>query len=297
MRSGSGTQAKHNLRKIAVIQNQCLRRVLGAYRRTPTAALERESVIPPIAEYIETKTLTNAARTTNHQVEAKIQEVADAVWKRMRSARQKGPRPPTSREVARRRAIELSNETQDLSQRLNARGNVTAHATHLRPTREAALKRRLRDRWKAAWEKEATKPRLRPPATWLTPWEQDPRMLYAGLTKSEATALFLMRTEVIGLNAWLASVRVPGVTPACQCGWAAQTVRHVLLHCPRYNREDLLRACGTERLDEILGRPQSAAQAARWLIRSGAMEQFRVADEIAREDIRLWSPLQRVEEW
>jgi len=66
MRSGSGTQAKHNLRKIAVIQNRCLRRVLGAYQRTLTAALERESVIPPIAEYIEIKTLTNAARTTNH---------------------------------------------------------------------------------------------------------------------------------------------------------------------------------------------------------------------------------------
>jgi hypothetical protein len=31
-------------------------------------------------------------------------------------------------------------------------------------------------------------------------------MLYAGLSKAKATALFLMRTEVIGLNAWLASV-------------------------------------------------------------------------------------------
>ena len=89
---------------------------------------------------------------------------------------------------------------------------------------ETALKCRLQNRWKDTWEREAIRPRLRPPATWLTPWKQDPRKLYAGLAKAEATALFLIRIEVIGLNTWLASARVPGVTPACQCGWAAQTV-------------------------------------------------------------------------
>jgi hypothetical protein len=74
-------------------------------------------------------------------------------------------------------------------------------------------------------------------------------------------------------------------------------VRHVVLHCPNYERIGLLRCCGSERLDEILSRPASAAHAARWLVRSGAMAQFRVANEIAKEDTTLFSPFENSERW
>ena len=132
---------------------------------------------------------------------------------------------------------------------------------------------------------------------WQAPWKQDTRRLYAGLTKAEATALIQMRTEVIGLNAWLASVQVPDVFPACPCGWQAQTVRHLLLHCPRLNRVELLTQCGTERFEEILGRPQCAQYAARWLVRSGELKQFRVADEIARENTTGYRAFEDAERW
>ena len=55
--------------------------------------------------------------------------------------------------------------------------------------------------------------------------------LYRGLRKAEATALFLMRSEVIGLKDWLTRVGVPNVIRRCDCGYPAQTVRHVLLQC------------------------------------------------------------------
>ena len=54
---------------------------------------------------------------------------------------------------------------------------------------------------------------------WTTLWKQDPCELYAHLTKAESTALFLMRTEIIGLDAWLAAIQVPNITPACE--WLA----------------------------------------------------------------------------
>ena len=122
-------------------------------------------------------------------------------------------------------------------------------------------------------------------------------MLYAGMSKPEATALFLMRSEVIGLNAWLASIQVPEVNPACRCGWHTQTVRHVLLYCQRYNRVNLLLACGTERLGEILSQPACAKYAARWFIRSGVMEQFRVAKEVIEEEYKGYLAFQDAEEW
>ena len=74
------------------------------------------------------------------------------------------------------------------------------------------LRRLARNDWKARWEKKASQYRgPHPPTTWTAPWTQDCRKLYAGLSKAQATALFLMRTEVISFNAWLASVRVPDV--------------------------------------------------------------------------------------
>ncbi len=97
-------------------------------------------------------------------------------------------------------------------------------------------------------------------------------MLYAGLSKAEATALFLMRTEVIGLNGWLASIQVPDINLACQCGWHTQTIQHILLQCPRHNRVNLLVACGTERLGEILSQPECGKHAARWFVRAGVIE-------------------------
>jgi hypothetical protein len=48
----------------------------------------------------------------------------------------------------------------------------------------------------------------------------------------------------------------------------------------------LIQACGTERIDDILLRPTCAKHAARWLVRAGVLDQFRVAAEIATEDIR-----------
>jgi hypothetical protein len=152
--------------------------------------------------------------------------------------------------------------------------------------------------WRRRWEKATgALPRRRTAAVWNTPWEQDPRKLYAGLTKAQSTALFLLRTEVIGLNAWLASVQVPDVTPACPCGWDRQTVQHVMLQCPRHNRRELLQRCGTERLEQILVRPDCAKHAARWLIRAGVLEQFRVAKEIEEEDTDGFRPFETVEGW
>ena len=99
--------------------------------------------------------------------------------------------------------------------------------------------------WKGRWEKAALEGGSA--TVWSTPWKQSPRKLYAGLTKAESTALFLLRTEVLGLNAWLAAIHKPDIYPQCPCGWIAQTVRHILLHCPRYDRTQLLTNCGTER--------------------------------------------------
>jgi hypothetical protein len=58
-----------------------------------------------------------------------------------------------------------------------------------------------------------------------------------------------------------------------------------------------LEQSGTERLDEILSRPATAAHAARWLVRSGAMEQFRTAKAIEEEDTQDYTQLEESGRW
>ena len=106
-----------------------------------------------------------------------------------------------------------------------------------------------------------------------------------------------MRVEVIGLNAWLASVQVPEILPRCACGWRAQTVRHVVLHCPRYDRSNLIQAVQTESLSTILSQPRSARLAAKWFIKHNILKQFETAKAIEDEDTSRFAPFRSLEEW
>src|SRR4051794_1109334 len=102
----------------------------------------------------------------------------------------------------------------------------------------------------------------------------------------------LLWTEVIGFNAWLASVGVPGIQARCECGWRAQTVRHILLHCPKYEQQrlDLIRQTQSENLRKILSSTASAQAAARWLVQCEVLQQFQVAKEIRLEDTMNYAP-------
>ena len=90
--------------------------------------------------------------------------------------------------------------------------------------------------------------------------------------------------KLIGLNAWLASIKVPEILPRCECGWMRQTVHHVLFQCPRYQRADLIAQCASERLQDVLSNKNSAQAAAKWLIQSGALTQFWAIKAMDAED-------------
>lgn len=307
MRGAGEALAKGKIKPLEDLQHDCLRRATGAYRRTARLLVQREAQVPPLDLYLEQTKAQRALAIRNHPVEIEISRAANTVWERMgqacgqrRGRRRLGARPPTSREALRAKAegdVQTERDRQEALRHARAQG-ARRRRDAPEPTEKAILKGILTRAWRRRWEEEtANRTGYRNATAWTTPWAQDLRKLYAGLSKAESTALFLMRSEVIGLNAWLTSIQVPGITAACECGWRAQTVRHALLNCPRLDRRNLLRACGTERLEEILSTPGCAQHAARWLIRCGLMEQFRVAAEIAEEDVSGYGPFQDAGEW
>ena len=105
--------------------------------------------------------------------------------------------------------------------------------------------------------------------------------------KHLATALMLVRTEVLGLNAWLANASVPGVSPRCPCDWHEQTIQHVFFGCPRYEVR-------SDSLVVILSRTASAQAAARWFVETGLLQ---LAAEIDEEDVSRYEPLPVPDTW
>jgi hypothetical protein len=110
------------------------------------------------------------------------------------------------------------------------------------------LQDKAQNKHAAVWQDQAAKFRL---------------LLYAGLDKATATALFLLRTEVIGLIATLASVGVPGILPQCPCGHPAQTVKHIIIYCPQQDRSLLPPELQTLQFPGLLCSPKSAKAVAR----------------------------------
>ena len=114
---------------------------------------------------------------------------------------------------------------------------------------------------------------------------------------NQATTLFLLRTEVIGLNGWLASINVPGIEAKCGGGWHTQTVHHVLMLCPLHSstRADLVRRTDTEEMVRMLSTPEKAQASARWFVQQGILQQFNLAKDIEEEDVTGHTPFQPLE--
>jgi len=68
------------IRPLMCLQNQCLHKVMRAYKRTLMAALKRESNVPPVDLHMKHKAMNGAVKTASHSVTTKIKQVMDTVW-------------------------------------------------------------------------------------------------------------------------------------------------------------------------------------------------------------------------
>jgi hypothetical protein len=278
---GYGAPAFHNVPKIETrkptntmskdlgsIQNTCLRIVSGAYKATPIRQLETETYIPPIDLWLTSRVAVFHRRLRESGMEEKIKRTSRTIRtflrrRRTRSQQQPKQKPHGPRENA-ERALKWLDD-----------GNIRA---------------RLEERWTERWNEQSAKAALLRrgnAATAELPPDPHILKLHTGLHKAESSLLIQLRTEKIGLRAFLVERKVPTVpSPQCECGQGRETGKHIILYClkvPDEKRAELRDKIGHLGVDAALRGRREAGIVSKWFMSLGRLEQFKYMAKLIQE--------------
>ena len=239
-------------RKLARIQNKGLRVVAGAYRATPTKALETETYVEPIHLYMNKRSLDYADRVRGTAAEAHRLAVCEKIRARIRGGRSG---PETRKERWAKEARELGGGTGD-----------------------GYLEKAWQTHWGAQEE-----------SSWgvYGPPDKAVLKLHSKLRKAESSALIQLRTGRVGLASFLHKKRVPGYTSGrCRCDEGRGTPEHFLLQCELhdYSRSEWLGTGTRPSFRDLVSNKDWVEGTVRWVLKSGELRQFELAARLLYDD-------------
>ena len=275
---------ENNLGKI---QNNCLRKVTGAYKATPIKELEKEAHIMPLPLHMQKLKANFQARIRDTSGAAELHKAKEKIRQRLKGKKgrpRKYKETPDEKSAKHLRYI-LTSQTQNRS-RDGTPMNPPPSAAH---AARKAVNRHYRRIWKIAWINHCAQPHRTSSAIRTMNVDKSSLRLHKGLSKAESALAIQVRTEVIGLANFLYRRRVPSVmTPACRCGHQNQTAKHVIMECPNFkdHRQTLRAGGGALDYRSLLDNNKGLKKMTKWLMQTGLLEQFKWANDNPYENIQ-----------
>ncbi len=268
-------------RQLETTQNHFLRKISGAYRAVTGRVLEKETNIPPIPMALD-KLVASAIRRQATTVGGRtVQQACARIRNNTQPGRNVGNIQPTplgtkSAWLERKIPRHLWGETQpqaETPQSDTGSGDRTRTLTW-----EQILRNDLEKGWEERWTaylQSIPAGRRRSPAQVVANRNQSD--IHKGLPKATSALITQIRTEKIGLNAFLSDRKVPGYSPTCPCGWQRQTAKHIIMDCALYQeeRDELFAKVGTN-YQQMLVTTRGCRLAAQFLQRTGLLAQFQL---------------------
>lgn len=274
--------AKHTPKRIEEPLNRaqaaCLKRVLGAYKSTPYKTLEMESGTAPIKEYLQGLRSQYAGRTSAYQVQGAIQAATLKI--RTQCTRKRRPNRPHMIPQKERDLATFQEITAALEQGEAHRGQASS--------RDKDKKKQSQAEQIAGylWEKNWSQQHVRPGAPLAArTFGRYNYHIYKDLKRAEASIAIQIRSEHIGLRAYLHQRRVPGhESKSCPCGYLSQNPEHMVLVCKEWVRgRSLWRAKARDRqYQAIIKNKRDIQRVTRWILSENYLEQFSLAVETER---------------
>ena len=252
-------------RALAKEQNDCLRRVTGAYKSTPTKTMESLTNCPPInlllakqAALFEERAMGPEGKWTD-------------IWKRakMHISSARG-----------RKRVDVSKTADPFG---GFRGWLQGRSPKVA----------MEQTWAALRSKETGG--RRGTGKHLD-WKKQ-KKIWADMTKAQSSLYTQVKTDHIGFRDYLFSRKVPGViTPWCACGEARETAFHVICECSGCDEEDddadddgeeevekpqAIADLRTRKdLEIALEDPEASREITRWLMATGRLPEFALAQRL-----------------
>ena len=256
--------------KLGKIQNNCLRKIAGAYKATSRRELEKEVNIMPLTMHMQQLKTNFQARMRNTVGADELRKAKEKIKQRLAG---KQGRPRKYKSTPGEISVEQLN-TMLASQTISA---VNDTPTDNLRAMQKAIKKNYHQIWKIAWTKHCSQHSRNPTAIRTMNADKGSLRLHKGLSKAESALAIQVRTEVIGLANFLYKRRVPSVmSPACSCGHQHQTAKHVIMDCPNFRAQrDQLRAeSGALDYRTLLDNNKGLKKTTKWLMQTGLLKQF-----------------------
>ncbi len=294
---GTSEATKSHIKRLAIIQNDCLRTVLGAFKATPVPVLEAEAAIAPIEIQLDRLVMQQQASGGIHLV---TQEGNKHIWNKLQGKKKKKrpipPSPAKEKEAWALRSLGVKewHEAACTTRRKKNWINPIKDVEEYQDVK--AIDQKVQDWARQQWLDRWSRYQAKISISVRSPAQEgglfDNRFDYhSKLRKAESSMAVQLRSEKIGLNDFLYRMKVPGIRNAeCSCGWRKQTVKHILLFCPELAKErrELIEQVGTSDYRQILTQKHGIRAAARWMIKIGRLDQFSLAQEqLARSKLPL----------